>query len=571
MDVESQQYNITSEQLITVLGLVYAHLEVPGSGDLYLTRYGMRHAALLAVENWYEPAWFAAHRERLTGTSAVFRVPTKPVGGVSLDLVVKNSRVGEDVPTDTRTFLEFVRAEFNSPWEEFSLTMELREGTFGDKDISIRTQEPLAIFVPSETMQPWQSGRSLDRIRRIKARHPGIDVDILRQYKLVYGWIHGMDLLECFGHLEIEEEASARCCLRCTQKAIRALETKGFNVADMKASHVIIEEKDVRTLFSLISSGGDGAAFLESLVDAVQYSIIDYELLTRTASHDAEVFERRRRIYLDNQRDRFKRTALPSFLKSSENMGVPYVCGRTESTGGRLWVVGRNGVLFDYFLPERWRRTHSWRLSSESEIFYTISKDQIHLVWKISRVGDVPAPPPDHPHARAIVEYGYNSPFEEFAIAYHLTRNKVGTVYVRAIYRTGSPKLVPATDPSRYLSHRGLSCPDGNALLQNGYNYISLRGYFNGTDDWVAAHDGALCRPVDLVRAVTLGHVTPSLAEGLFGDMLDGVYRAGYDGDFLSMDDILLAVAPDNTLLKTPSGDIDARICNFELIRRREI
>ena len=529
----------------------------------------MQYADLLAVENWFEDNWFASNRVRLAGTSAVYRVPTKAIGGRFLELVVKNCRVGENVLADTDTLVGFLNAEFNSPWEEFSLTTELREGKFGDSSIAIHTQHPLAIFVPSEKMQPWQSGRSVDRLRRIKARHPGIDIDILKQYKLVYGWIRGKDLVECLRLLNIPDEASQQYCVRCTEKSIAALEAKGFAVADMKPSHIIIGENDVRAIEAFHSSSGDGAAFLESLVDKGQYSIIDYELLLRTPEHDKAVFDARRRVYLKLQRDRFEKTALPSHLKSEEIMGVPYVCGHTESTGGLLWVVGRNGELFDYFLPERWRRTHSWRLSEDSEIFYTVSKDHIHLVWKISRVGERPQSRPEHPHARAIAVHGYNSPFEEFYIANELTQKGVGTIYVRAIYRTGSTKLVPSTDSSRYISHTGIVCPDGTPILQNSYNYISLRGYFNGLDAWVAANDGALCRPLDLDKALTLEYVTPSLAEGLMGDVLDGVYHAGYDGKFLSMDDLLLAITPEKTLLKTQDGAIDVRICNLELIARR--
>ena len=569
MSFKPGQTKVSSEMLISVLGLVYVHYRIPGSGDLYLTPYGMRHAALLKIENWYDPEWFTTHRQRLSGTSAVYRVPTRPVHGQSLDLVVKNSRVGEEVPTDTHMFIEFINAQFNSPWEEFSLTMELQDGKFGDKNITIKTQEPLAIFVPSETMQPWQSGRSIDRIRRIEARHPGIDIDILRQYKLVYGWIHGMDLVECLDLLELPEAESTRHCIRFTRETIQALKEKGFEVADMKASHIIIAESDVTELTRIHTSGGNGTAYLQNLIATFQYSIIDYELLTRTPDHTTEVFKARRRIYLNCQLDRFKKTSVPPFLKTSKIMGVPYVCGHTESTGGRLWVVGKNSKLFDYFLPERWRRTYSWKLSESSEIFYTISKDSIQLVWKTSRVGEIPCPNPNHPCARAIIDFGYNSPFEEFAIAHDLANKGIGVVYVRAIYRTGSKKLMPSTDHSRYRSHDGLSCPDGTPLLQHGYNYISLRGYFNGTDDWVATHHGVLCRPVDLLKAVTLEYITPSTAERIKADTMDDLYHAGYDGDLLSMDDILLALTPDSTLLKDQHGAIDARICNFEFIKHR--
>ena len=122
---------VTPESLVNVLGTVYVHKKTSDGGDVYLTSFGLQYADLLEIENWYEREWFLAHRERLEGTSAVYRVPTKTVRGRSLDLVVKNCRVGEDVPVQTRTILEYLNAEFNSPWEEFALVMEMREGRYG--------------------------------------------------------------------------------------------------------------------------------------------------------------------------------------------------------------------------------------------------------------------------------------------------------------------------------------------------------------------------------------------------------------------------------------------------------
>ncbi len=52
----------------------------------------------------------------------------------------------------------------------------------------------MVIYVPPEKMQIWQSGRSRAKINRIRAKHPGIDLDILKQYKLIYGWIDGHSL-----------------------------------------------------------------------------------------------------------------------------------------------------------------------------------------------------------------------------------------------------------------------------------------------------------------------------------------------------------------------------------------
>ena len=89
-------------------------------------------------------------------------------------------------------------------------------------------------------------------------------------------------------------------------------------------------------------------------------------------------------------RDRLNPIPLPPHLTRTEIFGVPYIFGRAESTGGRMWVVGRNSRLFDYFLPERWRKTPSLSLSEANEVYYTVTKDNIHLVWETSRVGEIP-------------------------------------------------------------------------------------------------------------------------------------------------------------------------------------
>jgi hypothetical protein len=185
---------LSPESFINILGVVYLHRKTAEGGDLYLTPFGAAVHDLLEVEHWLEPQWFQAHRERLEGTSTVYRVPTKRVAGRAMDLVVKYCRVGEDVPMNTHTLAEYLNAEFNSPWEEFALVMELRESRHGPATVRIETQEPLAIHIPPESMQLWQSGRSEERMSRIQRRHPGVGLDILRQYQLIYGWIPGRNL-----------------------------------------------------------------------------------------------------------------------------------------------------------------------------------------------------------------------------------------------------------------------------------------------------------------------------------------------------------------------------------------
>ncbi len=181
---------------VSLLGVDYIHFKTSDGGELYLTRFGLPCWQNLLPENWHAREWFEAKRERLEGTSAVYRVPTRMVQGKMLDLVVKWSRVGEDVPFDTPTFNRFINAEFNCPFEEFSLLMELRKGDTGPQAIRIRTQKPLAIYVPSERLQLWQTGRSEERLRAKVVRHPGVEIDILRQYVLLYGWIKGLDAVE---------------------------------------------------------------------------------------------------------------------------------------------------------------------------------------------------------------------------------------------------------------------------------------------------------------------------------------------------------------------------------------
>jgi hypothetical protein len=562
------------DSLLNILGVVYVHRTTSDGGDIYFTRFGLPHAQHLELENWYETTWFRDHRERLDGTSAVFRVPTREVDDRSLELVVKNCRVGEDVPLETRTLIEFINTEFNSPWEEFSLVMEMRDGMYGPRNLCINTQEPLAIYVPPEKMQLWQSGRSQMKINRIRARHPGIDIDILRQYKLVYAWIKGKDIVQLLREIGIGGEALKEDLASLTAKTIDDLERKGYAVADMKAAHIILGNSEVAAIEAVGGASEDETRKLRrnALCDFVNkgmYSVVDYELLIRTPPHEEQVRWRRRHAYLDDQRDRYKSTPLPSHLSAMSIFDVPYIFGHVESTGGALWVVGNNGRLFDYFLPERWRTTHSWRLSPINEVFYTITKDQIHIVWKTSRVGELPRLETADPRPDLIAVNGFNSPFEEFALAHYLNSKGIPTVYMRAIYMTGSHKQEESVDSRRFDSHKGLLNPDGTAVLRTDRNYITLRGYFNGSDIWVAQQSGGLCRPVDLAKALQTGIISQAEQFRMIDRILSSLRTAGCNGMLLEPNDLLLAIAPDGSILFDTTGRPEVRICNLELILRR--
>jgi hypothetical protein len=558
--------------LVNVLGVVYLHTRTDDGGDLYCTRFAEPHREHLDIKNWYEESWFKTNRVRLLGTSSVYRVPTRPVNDTSLDLVVKNCRVGEDVPINTHTLEEFVSAEFNSPWEEFALVMEMADKQVGQRINWIRAQRPLAIYVPPQRMQFWQSGRSRAKINRIRARHPGIDIDILKQYKLVYEWIRGKNLIETFEHIKLEFPDVVHHLQAMQKKAFDDLSKKGYHMADMKPEHVILDEEDAGRIEQAGQGGEAGAAqkqvdMVYHLLEVGKYSVIDYELLFRTPEHEDRVKASRRHSYLDDMRDRLNPTPMPSHLTRMDIFDVPYIFGHAESTGGRMWVVGRNARLFDYFLPERWRKTPSLSLSDANEVYYTVTKDNIHLVWETSRVGEIPT---DKKYSAEEIEkirqYGINSPFEEFAISETLNRLGIHAVYVRAIYATGSAKEERSIDPRRYESHKDILDNDGNPILGEDHNYISIRGYYNGPDEWVSKQEGSLLTPVDLAKAVRKKIMNESQSRKFLEKVIARLREAGYDGSLLKANDLLLAVDAKGGIMKDKSREPDVIICNFEMI-----
>ncbi len=116
---------LAPKPLVTVLGVKYLHLRVQDGTDLYVTEYGIPFTRCLLPENhWADVNWMKQHGVRLPGTSALFRVTTKEVDGRARDIVVKWNRMGQDIPGETRS--SDASAEFNSPFLEFSLVIEMR-------------------------------------------------------------------------------------------------------------------------------------------------------------------------------------------------------------------------------------------------------------------------------------------------------------------------------------------------------------------------------------------------------------------------------------------------------------
>ena len=566
----------------TLLNVEYDHYKLPDGADLYVTRYGRPFLRHLVPARWYEKDWFRKSREKLCGTSRVYKVLTKPDdAGDSKALVVKWCRVGETVPVDTFTLNKFIEAEFNSPYEEFSLLMEMRART---RPGVIRTHKPLAIYVPAKRLELWQTGRSQSKMAQKKAKFRDVELDVNRQYILIYEWIKGIASTD-----PAAAEAAARTLppppeqdalppeaprlqppafsfapsvpfpTAMLRRSIRDMWQTGFRVLDVKPEHVIVRPLPDGTLLR----GRDGLP---------AYALVDFELLARTPGHEDAVKRSRRQDYLERQRDRFASApAFPEHLHPVRIFGVDYVHGDCGSTNGKLWVVGHDPHLFDYFLPERWRRTPRESLSDTQQVYRTTTKDEIHLVWKVSHVGDQPDPADSTP---AHVAYGYNSPFEEFAYAFRLAAAGVPTTYPRAIYMLGNQSTLPPEilDPRRYLTHAGILMPDGEPVLQRSRNYIVIWGYWNGLDE-VLASAGAggakktpFCTGVNARQALDRGLIDAPMHARLMDKMARLLASAGFESTMPRDTHFLLTLLPDGTLQLDPDGTPVLRVCNFEFL-----
>ncbi len=541
-----------------LLGVDYVHVPTTNGGDLYLTRFGFPFLEHLQLENWREDEWFENNAERLQGTSVVYRVPTKAVKGHPIELVVKYCRVGEDVPLDTLTFEKFSHAEFNSPYEEFALVMELRERKIAGR---VLTHRPLAIYMPPERLELWQTGRSAHRIEHKKAKFRDVELDIFRHYVLIYQWVKGESADVALDTAIPGLERRAEEVKRLTLKAKAELEANGFLVVDHKPAHLIVRWCRDGTL--LRHRNGDYA-----------YALIDFELLQRTPEHERQVQSSRRAIYLTRQRDRFaspKGVHHPAHLKPVNIYGVDYVWGHADSTHGSLWVVGRDPDLFDYFVPERWRHTPSKILSTTNESYYTLTKDRINLVWKVSRVGEALDPGSRGPLAGTLASRGYNSPFEEVAVALDLKARGVETTYPRAIYMSGlaSPRAqLYVSEKSRYASHKDLVTPDGEPVLKSNHIYLTIWGFWNGLDEILASKDEAYCRGVNLDQACHNKIINTRQAKQLLARAQKKLAAAGYQDLSPKPTHYLLSLRHSGTLVLDDDGLPAVRVCNFGLIQK---
>jgi hypothetical protein len=439
-------------------------------------------------------------------------------------------------------------------------------------------------------------------------------LDVHRSYILIYQWVKGEDAVQAFERLGRPLDELHQLTRKVQHELLRG---RGYTVLDTKPNHFIVRRRREDVI-----RDGNGE---------ILFALIDFELLQRTKTYE-KVCRRAQRIKYVNILGSSDGgpTAMPEDRATTSVFGVDYVYG-IASNQGRLWTIGRNPALFDYFYAARWAKTARVRLSPT--VFRTKTTDNVQIVYRYSRVGMRPQQDPSSGSGRRARKFGFNSPFEEIAIAEELRRLGIAVAYPRGVYQTDHESL-PAewlVEYSRYVSHQGLHSPDGKPVLERSRDYYSLWGYWRGIgpsqhiagsdlcghadaeqalDEGIIAEDefvrlvedaqhrltkAAFLEPVRYDRLILeFDHGKLVLDErdkpdisicingyrafekkllGLdeYDDLLEAkrkeLERNGYVPLFLKGDHLILSMTPDGILKRDARGNLTAVLCNFEQIQ----
>lgn len=131
---------------------------------------------------------------------------------------------------------------------------------------------------------------------------------------------------------------------------------------------------------------------------------------------------------------------------------------------------------------------------------------------------------------------------------------------------TGSCKIEKSRDVRRYESHKNILNPDGSPVLMKNRNYITIRGYYNGPDYWVARQTGQLYERVDLADALTKGLIDAGQCQALVERKKNKLKKAGYEGSLLKPQDLLMSIDQDGNIVNDSDNTPVVVICNFQYI-----
>lgn len=269
-----------------VYGVEYAELRDSTGGQLWVTRWGWAHGHRLDPAHWFSDGQYSSRGEHISeATGAVFRVPSIPWHKRPADLIVKFSRVAQNLTLEVSSQFPGAvprhiadEATFNDPFQEFGLLRELRNSRYGPEDWKIRTKLPLAIYSPGRSFAGWQLGRNSDIFgrhqRRLaedqRGREPGETVGLLpdRQYVYLFQWVRGTDAARLIraGVLSADQAAAL------VVEVIGHLAAKGFRILDMKPAHVILRQRS------------DGRLLTRR--GRLVYALVDFEFLQRTEEYE---------------------------------------------------------------------------------------------------------------------------------------------------------------------------------------------------------------------------------------------------------------------------------------------
>jgi hypothetical protein len=157
---------LPADRRARVFGVDYALSPQPDGSELYISRPAWHWSAYLQPDRWWDRENLSVRGERLGGsTGTVYRARSTPDGLPPRDLVVKFSRIAQDVPLfipdeflDSLPRGAVADARFLSPFAEFGLIDQLRHNILNHGPHRLRTKFPLAVYSPPENTPRGRPG-----------------------------------------------------------------------------------------------------------------------------------------------------------------------------------------------------------------------------------------------------------------------------------------------------------------------------------------------------------------------------------------------------------------------------